>query len=113
MLSDEEIIRRLKEVRHSSISDRVAGRSTSIAEIARCSGVTNMHIYCIINGTYQIGPKSREGLSRALLECKVEDGERTEFRPDRSAAFGTGSGGVFTVKWPDFGPERPRKRGMR
>jgi hypothetical protein len=99
-MTDEEIIRALKAIRHSSISDRVAGRSRSISDVAKASGICNMHIYCIIKGSYRLGPKSRAALSCALEECKVERGERGDPRLDRSASFSGGSGAFLTVRFP-------------
>jgi hypothetical protein len=112
MLPRDEILRRLKLVRHSSYADRIRKRSLTITELAQSVGCSREYLHQIISGKASIGPQTRAALSD-YFECEQNDGERSSACPTPTAAFSTGSGGVFTVKWPDFGPERPRRRGMR
>jgi hypothetical protein len=112
MLPRDEVLRRLKLVRHSSYDDRVRNIAPTISDIARSIGVSREHLHQISSGKTPLGPCTRAKLSDYFEGCENIEGERASVSSTTAAAFGTGSGGVFTVKWPDFGPERPPKRGL-
>jgi hypothetical protein len=110
MLSDEEIIRQLKAVRHSDVTERNARRAPSMNAISERVGVSLNYLYRLCKGE-PLGRYTRQKLSD-FFTTEQNDGERSAVCQASTAAFSTGSGSVFTVKWPDFGPERPRKRGL-
>jgi hypothetical protein len=65
MLSDAEIIRRLRIIRHSSTFERNARRAPSINGTANAAGVSREYLHQIINGK-PIGRYARPKLSRVL-----------------------------------------------
>jgi hypothetical protein len=73
MLSDEDIVRKLRIICHSSRSERYARRATSINGIALAAGLNRRQLYRIVNGE-PIGDRARVGLSR-VLSCDVLTGE--------------------------------------
>lgn len=105
-MTDEEIIRPLKAIRHGSPADRIRRRTVTLSDVARETGITRGTLHKIASGELPIGPKTRSAL-RTYFEC-IEDGSggTDPPRPDRTVSVATGSGSVFTVKWPDFGPKR-------
>jgi hypothetical protein len=65
MLSDAEIIRRLRAIRFSPMPERFARRLPSINALHKATDISRVHLYRIIrNG--QLGPKARALLSDAL-----------------------------------------------
>jgi transcriptional regulator with XRE-family HTH domain len=110
-VTDEEIIRPLKAIRHSSRGDRVRRRSLTMADVARETGISRETLQKIASGQLPLGPSTRAAV-RSYFKCDEDHGERASVSSTTAAAFSTGSGGVYTVKWPDFGPERPPKRGL-
>ena len=74
-LSDAEIIRRLRAVRHSSRIKRNARRAPSINALADQAGLTRAMLYEILK-TGRLGPKSRKGLTIAFQTCQVGGEER-------------------------------------
>ena len=69
MLSDQEIIRRLRAIKFSPQGERYARRAPSLNAIVQASGVTRQQVYQVISG-YGLGPKSRARLSRALTSLE-------------------------------------------
>lgn len=66
MLSDDEILRRLKAVRHSPVTERLARRSVSVRQIAGDAKVAREHLYRIIRGERPITADLRDKLSHVL-----------------------------------------------
>ena len=66
MLSDDEILRRLKTIRHSPSFERNARRATSMNGIATASGLSREYLHRLANGSERLGPRAREALSRVL-----------------------------------------------
>jgi hypothetical protein len=64
-LTDAEIIRALRIIRHSSRSQRNGRHIQSINAVAQAAGLSRMQCYRISNGQ-PIGPKARTGLSLVL-----------------------------------------------
>jgi hypothetical protein len=98
MLTDDEILRRLRTIKATSHLDRCARLLPSINQVAAASGVCKQHLYLVINGTAKIGPRSRPKLSKALtgLEKKrkkaIDRPPLAEAEPDSgpySIDFGT------------------------
>jgi len=65
MLSDAEIMRRLRAIRYSDRSERQARRIQSINGIAREAGMPRPYLFEIVS-TGRLGSLSREKLSRVL-----------------------------------------------
>lgn len=84
-LSDEEIIRRLRVIRHSSRSARYGRHILSMNAIAVAAGLARERLHRVVNGE-PIGRKYRTELSR-VLTCDEIVGERT--------------GGSLHIKGPD------------
>lgn len=74
MLSDDEIRRKLLELRHSPVADRLARRAPSINALAIAAGLAPEHLFRIALGQ-PLGPKSRVQLSRVLSHDTIT-GER-------------------------------------
>ena len=66
MLSDEEIVRRLRAIRLSPRIERYARRAPSMNALATASGLTREHSHKLTSGTKGLGPLSRERLSAAF-----------------------------------------------
>jgi hypothetical protein len=105
MLPRDEVLKRLKLVRHSSYADRINGKSITMSEIARQTGIARGYLHEIASEKTPIGPTVRAKLSE-FFDCQENGCGRTDVRSAPQSAFSTGSGSVFTVKWPDFGPKR-------
>ena len=71
MLSDAEIVRRLRAIRLSPASERYARRAPSMNGIAVAAGINRVHVHDIASGKARLGRRSRECLSRALTELVV------------------------------------------
>lgn len=99
MLSDEEIIRRLKLVRHSSRVERNARRILSMNRIAEQTGLSRKHLYALCNGTDPITPNVRRRLSD-IMTCYEEEGVRGKVPPSTVI---TGNLDLISVL---FGPSR-------
>jgi hypothetical protein len=110
-MTDEDLTRQLKAIRHSSRGDRSHKRSLSMSAVARETGISRETLQKIASGQLPIGPSTRTAL-RTYFACDEDHSERAAVCQPSEASFSTGSGSVFTVKWPDFGPERPPKRGL-
>ena len=74
MLSDAEIVRRLRAIRLSPASERYARRAPSMNGIAVAAGISREHVHAISNGTARLARRSRECLSKALMELVRKDG---------------------------------------
>ena len=74
MLSDAEIVRRLRAIRLSPASERYARRAPSMSGIAVAAGINRQHVHDIASGKARLARRSREGLSRALMELVRKDG---------------------------------------
>lgn len=66
MLSDQEIIRRLRAIKFSPTMDRYARRAPSLSAIIRAADLTKQQVYAIIAGREGLGPKSRSRLQQVL-----------------------------------------------
>lgn len=75
MLSDDEILRRLKAVRNSPQHERNARRILSINSISQRTGINRTYIHNIIAGSAKIGPANRRKFSD-VLTCHDREGER-------------------------------------
>ena len=75
MLSDAEIVRRLRIIKHSPQHDRCARRTPSLNAIANAVSITRMQIYRIIRGD-PLGPRSRSELNR-VMTCNEMTGARS------------------------------------
>lgn len=71
MLSDQEIVRRLRAIRFIPAPERYARRAPSLNAVIKRSGLSKVQVYAIATTGTGIGPKSRAGLSRALT-CSDE-----------------------------------------
>ena len=65
MLSDQEIIRRLKTIRFSSASERNARRAPSINAIAKQAGLSRKALYEVTT-TGRLGSIARGKLTRVM-----------------------------------------------
>lgn len=65
MLSDDEIRRRLRAIRHSSRHERNARRAPSINATAAAAGLSRETLYCIARDE-PIGQRARRELTRVL-----------------------------------------------
>lgn len=72
MLSDAEILRRLREIRHSSRTERYARRAVSMNAIAQSADLSRCHLHDIAAGRRPLGPISRHALSQALTCLQFE-----------------------------------------
>lgn len=79
MLSDEEIVRQLTVIRHSSRAARYGRHIASINGIAVAASVSTEYLYRIIRGE-RIGPHARVKLSQAL-SCEQIASVRSPGRP--------------------------------
>jgi hypothetical protein len=66
-LSDAEILRRLRTIRHSSKHERNARRALSINAVATMTGLTRAALYEVLR-TGRLGRLSRPALSKALQD---------------------------------------------
>ena len=66
MLSDNEILRRLRAVRFSSQFERCARRATSLRGIAIESGLTREYLHLLSAGKRRLGERARVALSDTL-----------------------------------------------
>jgi hypothetical protein len=66
MLTDDEILRRLRTIKATSHLDRCARLSPSLNQIASLSGLTRRHLYYLLDGTRKLGPTARSKLSRSF-----------------------------------------------
>jgi hypothetical protein len=78
-MTDEDIRRRLRGVRHSLRADRYGRHIQSINAVAIAAGLSRKQIYRICNGS-PIGPRARMGLNR-VLSCDVTTGETFSVHP--------------------------------
>jgi hypothetical protein len=69
-MTDEEIVRQLKTVKHSSQHERNARRATSINDLAVRTGITRAWLYEIMR-TGRVGRRSRQPLSKALQNLSM------------------------------------------
>jgi hypothetical protein len=65
MLSDQEIVRRLKAIRFSTRSERQARRAPSINAIAKQAGLARPYLFEIIS-TGRLGSTARAKLNRVF-----------------------------------------------
>jgi hypothetical protein len=70
MLSDDEILRRLREVRHSPQASRNARQAVSINGIANAANLSRCHVHDLQAGRRALGPISRLALSEALTSLQ-------------------------------------------
>jgi hypothetical protein len=75
MLSDDEIVRRLREIRFSPSAHRNGRRAASINAAATVAGLSRMQVYRVIHGE-PLGARARAGLSE-FLTCHVITGQRS------------------------------------
>ncbi len=75
MLSDDEIVRRLRVIRHSPTHYRNGHQAPSINALSALSSLSRKQIYRICQGE-PLGPRSRAELSQAL-SCDVMTGARS------------------------------------
>src|ERR1700690_386208 len=97
MLSDEEIIRRLRAIRMSPHLERSARRAPSLNGVIRASGISKDRVYRICRGEAGLGPKSRKALQVLEgygKEAKSSIPQSEELRPNRPVSMG------FRVKMP-------------
>ena len=80
MLSDKEIIQRLKAVRYSSSSERYARRATSINGIAKAAGISREYLFRLLKGE-PIGSPAREKLSLVLTSEWMNGGKTAVLCP--------------------------------
>jgi hypothetical protein len=91
IMTDEEIVRRLKTVKHSSQFERLAKRLPSINSIANETGFTTRWIYLVIAGDRPLTKASRNRFGRyfSALDCDMQpsheqiDGETNAVRRPR------------------------------
>jgi hypothetical protein len=79
MLTDAEIVRRLRFIRYSSRADRYGRHIQSINAVALAAGLNRRQLYRVANGE-PIGDRARVALSHAL-SCDVLTGEKSDVRP--------------------------------
>lgn len=68
MLSDDEILRRLRAIRHSPTRERYARRVVGINTVAVVAGIHRVQVHHIASGASRLGRRSRIGLSKALTK---------------------------------------------
>jgi DNA-binding phage protein len=66
MLSDNEILRRLRAIRFSPRSERLARRATSMRGIALEAGIAREHIHKVASGKYPLRAPTKAALSAVL-----------------------------------------------
>lgn len=66
MLSDNEILRRLKAIRFSSRTERAARRATSIRGLAIETGLSREFLHRAAMGKKNLGKASKEALSASF-----------------------------------------------
>ena len=71
MLSDEDILRRLRAIRFSPKTERYARRAASINGIAARAGITREHVHRIVNGSKRLTHQTRDALDRVLTCDRV------------------------------------------
>ena len=81
MLSDEEIVRGLKAVRHSCQTERLAKRIPSMKALAASIGVSREYLYQVLRGERELTFNLRAKLSE-FLSCEQIDCERRVARRD-------------------------------
>ena len=69
MLSRDEVLRRLKVVRHSSYADRINRKSLTMSEIARATGIARGYLHEVASEKTPIGPTTKAKLSD-FFECQ-------------------------------------------
>lgn len=80
MLSDAEILRRLRIIRHSPQHLRNARKAPSINGLATAANLARCHLHDLEAGRRNLGPVSRTSLSQALT-CLQNEGVRSPGRP--------------------------------
>lgn len=73
MLSDTEIMRRLKAVRYSSRLERNARRAISMNGIATKAGISREYLHMIVSGQRPLTARGRVILSQ-VLTCEHKGG---------------------------------------
>jgi hypothetical protein len=94
-MTDEDLLRQLKAVRHSSRDDRSKKRSVSLSAISRETGINREMLHNITSGKRMIGPKTRAALCE-YFACGQDDRLKSDVRSPATAAFSP----VFTFKFP-------------
>jgi transcriptional regulator with XRE-family HTH domain len=87
-MTDEDLLRRLKEVRHSSQADRIRRRRLTMSDIARETGISRENLQNIAGGISKIGPKTRTAL-RQYFECASKADVRFHPRAPVETEHGT------------------------
>jgi hypothetical protein len=87
-MTDEDLLRRLKEVRHSSQADRIRRRRLNMSDIARETGISRENLQKIAVGQSTIGPKTRTAL-RHYFMCEETSGEKGDPRHTTTTEHGT------------------------
>jgi hypothetical protein len=87
MLSDAEIIRRLRVIRQSLKNERYARRIQSVNAVAVQAGLNRTYVHALIAGTRNLGPQTRGKLS-VVLSCHQGDRARTAGHTMEDAARG-------------------------
>ncbi len=80
MLSDAEIVRRLRIIRHSPQHLRNARKAPSINGLATAANLARCHLHDLAAGRRNLGSLSRAALSQALT-CLPMYGESSPGRP--------------------------------
>lgn len=75
LLSDAEIVRRLRMIRHTPAAARQGRTTRSLTSIARDAGFSPEHVFRLTNG-YRLGPRARIELSR-VLSLDIDGSART------------------------------------
>jgi hypothetical protein len=86
MLSDQEIIRRLKTLRYSPQGERCARRAPTLNQVTETAGLSRAHIYTIIRSG-SLGAEARLKLNKALT-CLERQHERTRGLSGYKTQFG-------------------------
>ena len=79
MLPDDEILRRIRIIRHSSKHLRNARKAPSINGLATAANIARCHLHDLEAGRRNLGPVSRAALSQALT-CLPMYGARSSGR---------------------------------
>lgn len=85
-MTDQDILRQLKAIRHSSSADRIRRRSRTISDVARETGIARETLQKTASGQLPIGPRTRTAL-RTYFECDENEGEKSSVCPGRTAAI--------------------------
>jgi hypothetical protein len=72
MLSDEEIVRRLRVIKHSSQTDRRRQRGETMLGLAKSTGIARSYLHRIADKSLNMGPRTRGRLQAAFGCPKVE-----------------------------------------